>query len=484
MSRDFTRKLMYALSLMGICIISDHSISVCQTKPDSSIVGMWQGSLAIGESKIRIIFHIAKSDSGSWTASLDSPDQGARGIAVSSVILDMDSVKLFMTSIGSEYDGKLSADRSSIDGKWIQSGASLPLSMIRTTVEIKYNRPQEPKPPYPYESEEVSFESKTTGMKYSGTVTIPDSGGPFPAAILITGSGMHDRNEEVFEHKPFLVIADYLTRRGIAVLRVDDRGIGGSTGNKMQSTSVDHAKDVIAEIEYLKNRGDINPNKIGIIGHSEGGMIAPIVASQSKDVSFVVLLAGTGERSDEVLTEQKRVLEKSEGVPDGDIDREINQDENEYRIMRSSSDSATIADSLKEYLRTTMPELSGSEIQRDGDHEKEIDGKVGFLLSPWFRSFIFYDPRSELEKVRCPVLAMDGTLDLQVSPEENLEEIEKALKKGGNADYTIKLMPGLNHLFQDAKTGSPNEYAQIEETFSPEALTVMGDWILRRMEKK
>jgi len=171
-------------------------------------------------------------------------------------------------------------------------------------------------------------------------------------------------------------------------------------------------------------------------------------------------------------------------VPDGDIDREINQDENEYRIMRSSSDSATIADSLKEYLRTTMPELSGSEIQRDGDHEKEIDGKVGFLLSPWFRSFIFYDPRSELEKVRCPVLAMDGTLDLQVSPEENLEEIEKALKKGGNADYTIKLMPGLNHLFQDAKTGSPNEYAQIEETFSPEALTVMGDWILRRMEKK
>ncbi len=233
MFRDLITKLLLTLSTLSIFIISDYSKSICQTNSDTSIVAMWQGTLEFNGNKLRIVFHIAKSDSGILTGSLDSPDQGAKGISASSVILSGDSVRLIVESIGGEYYGKLSADDSTITGKWIQSGISLPLIVRRTNIEIEFNRPQEPKPPYPYKSEEVVFESKTTGMKYSGTLTFPSSGGNFQAVVLITGSGVHDGMKKSSVHKPFLVIADYLTRRGIAVLRVDDRGIGGSTGNKM-----------------------------------------------------------------------------------------------------------------------------------------------------------------------------------------------------------------------------------------------------------
>ncbi|MFZ1083075.1 MAG: alpha/beta fold hydrolase, partial [Candidatus Kryptoniota bacterium] len=270
------------------------SAAKAQTSADTSIVGSWQGTLVAGGAKLRIVFHVAKTDSGKLVSTLDSPDQGANGIPVSSTTVNVDSVTLTVASIGGSYVGRISGDKSSIEGKWNQNGLSFDLPLNRTTTEVKFNRPQEPKPPFPYKSEEVSFENETTGMKYAGTLTLPDSGGPFPAVILITGSGAHNRNEEVFGHKPFLVIADYLTRRGIAVLRVDDRGIGGSTGKKSAVTSADHAKDVIAEIEFLKSRCDIDPNKIGLIGHSEGGIIAPLVASQSKDVAFIVMLAGPG----------------------------------------------------------------------------------------------------------------------------------------------------------------------------------------------
>ena len=484
MLRDLKTELAFVLAALSTFIISGYSTSVCQTKPDTSIIGMWQGTLNVGGAKLRLVFHVTKTDSGTLVSTLDSPDQGAKGIPVSKVTVSGDSVIFTVGTVGGAYEGKFSDDSGSIDGKWKQSGADFPLVLTRTTVEIKYNRPQEPKPPFPYKAEEVSFDSKATGMKYTGTLTLPDSGGPFPAAILITGSGVHDRNEDVFGHKPFLVIADYLTRRGIAVLRVDDRGVGGSTGNKMEATSADHAKDVIAEIEFLKSRSEINPKEIGLIGHSEGGIIAPMVAAESKDVSFIVMLAGTGMTGGEIIIEQTKLISKSEGVPEEKIEQEVNQDENVFRIIKSSSDSTTIADSLKKYLRTTLPQSSSEGEKNKGDSEKAIEAKAKSLLSPWFRYFIAYDPVPALEKVKCPVLAMDGTLDLQVPPEENLRIIGDALKKSGNKDYTIKLMPGLNHLFQDAKTGSPNEYVQIEETFSPEALKVMGDWIVEKAGKK
>jgi len=281
----------------------------------------------------------------------------------------------------------------------------------------------------------------------------------------------------VFGHKPFLLLADYLTRRGIAVLRIDDRGVGGSTGNKMAATSADHAEDVIAEIEFLKRRRDIDPNKIGLIGHSEGGMIAPMVAAQSKDVAFIVMLAGPGLPGEDILKMQRRLIEEADSIPSGTISQDVDRMGKICSIVKSGADSVAIADQIRSYLKSTVSEWVADLVRSGVDSEKAIDSQINQFDGPWFRYFIRYDPRPALEKVRCPVLAMNGALDLQVPPKEDLAAIDKALQTSGNMDVTIKLMPGLNHLFQDAKIGSPKEYVQIEETFSPAALKVLGDWI-------
>ncbi|MGO9480759.1 MAG: alpha/beta hydrolase family protein [Candidatus Kryptoniota bacterium] len=466
-------KLVAALAILSISFSSLPPASICQTKIDGLAIGTWQGTLEFSGNKIRIVFHVAKTDSGTMAVSLDSPDQGIKGIPAAVALVDRDSVRFSVESIGGDYVGRVSANDSSIDGKWMQGGFNLPLTMIRTNVEITYNRPQEPKPPFPYESEDVVFESNVTGMKYAGTLTYPDSGGPFPAAILITGSGAHDRNEELFGHKPFLVIADYLTRRGIAILRVDDRGIGGSTGNKMEATSPDHARDVTAEIKFLKSHKEINPHKIGLIGHSEGGIIAPMVAAKSDDVAFIVLLAGPGIPGYQVILDQITLLNKSAGADDSSINAALSVEKRVLDIVMTEKNSVKAAVRLTAILET-----------EGGETVASADASIDQLLSPSYRSLLQYDPHQTLDKLKCPVLAMDGTLDLQVPGEENLKAIGDALKEGGNKDYTIKLLPGLNHLFQDAKTGSPTEYAQIEETISPKALKVIGDWIEERVSQK
>jgi len=460
------------------------STATARTQADTSIVGMWQGTLDVGGTKLRIVFHVAKTDNDKLASTLDSPDQGATGIPVSSTIVSGDSVTFTVASIGGSYIGRISGDKSSIEGKWNQSGASFNLPLNRTTAAIKINRPQEPKPPFPYKSEEVSYENTKENVKLAGTLTLPESGGPFPAVVMITGSGPQNRDEELFGHKFFLVIADYLTRRGIAVLRVDDRGVGGSTGNTMNSTTADFATDVLAGIDFLKNRSDINSNEIGLIGHSEGGVIAPMVAAQSKDVAFIIMLAGTGLPGEDIILAQTKLIEEANNVPKEKVAKDVAHLGKICSILKSGDDSTKIADEMRSYLKSTVSDW-GADLEKNGiSPEKAIDSQINQFDVPWFRYFIVYDPRPALEKVKCPVLAMDGSLDLQVPPKENLEWIEKELKKGGNKDFTIKLLPGLNHAFQDAKTGSPSEYAQIEETFSPTALQVMGDWIEKETSHK
>jgi hypothetical protein len=467
---------LFTLAMVTLLYIT-FSAAIAQTSADSSIVGLWQGTLDAGGTKLRIVFHIAKAEDGKFVSTLDSPDQGASGIPVSSTTVSGDSVVLTVIAIGGSYNGRISSDKSAIEGKWSQGGASLSLQLNRATTEVKINRPQEPKPPFPYKAEEVSYENTIQKIKLSGTLTLPDSRGQFPAVILITGSGPENRDEAILGHKPFLVIADYLTRRGIAVLRVDDRGIGGSTGSTMNSTTADFSTDVLAGINFLKKRSDINSHKIGLIGHSEGGIIAPLVASQSKDVAFIVMLAGTGLPGEEILRMQTRLIEEADSTPKEKISQDVRHIEKICSIIKSGKDSIAIADQLRSYLKSTIAEWGADFLKSGMDPEKAIDNQINQFDLPWFRYFITYDPIPALEKVKCPVLAIDGTLDLQVPPKEDLEKIEEALRKGGNNHATIKLMPGLNHLFQDAKTGSPNEYAKIEETFSPTALKVMGDWI-------
>lgn len=457
--------------------------AISQSKQTRQVAGDWQGTLEAAGSKLRVVFHVTVSDSGTLAGTLDSPDQGAFGIPVSGVTVTGDSLEIVIPAISGSYEGRLSADNSTVEGKWKQAGAVFDLKLNRSAEKITMNRPQEPKPPFPYRSEDVTFQNSAQGIKLAGTLTMPDGVGPFPAAILITGSGPENRDEELFGHKIFLVIADYLTRRGIAVLRYDDRGVGGSTGGRWDSyTTADYATDVTAAISFLESRKEIDPAKIGLIGHSEGGIIGPMVASESRDVAFVVMLAGTGCTGAKLLPTQVRLLETADGMPAEKVEADVAHMLKIVSIAGSGKDSVESADEIRNYLSSTYSEW-GADFKKSGaDSSQLIERQVAAFDAPWFRFFMSYDPIPALEKVKCPVLAMGGSLDFQVPAKDNLTAIGNALKKGGNRDYTTRLMPGLNHVFQHATTGSESEYSRIEETFSPEALKLMGDWIAERMK--
>ena len=340
-------------------------------------------------------------------------------------------------------------------------------------------RPQEPKRPFPYVEEEVTYENRPAGVKFAGTFTRPRGTGPFAAVLLITGSGPQDRDEAVFGHRPFLVLADYLTRRGVGVLRVDDRGVGGSTGNTMEATSEELAADVLAGLEFLKKRADVNPRRIGLIGHSEGGLIAPFVAVRSPDVAFIVMMAGPGLSGEEILYRQGAALLKSTGADERKLARQRSLQERLFTVVKRETDRARAEKALREVIREESAKLSDEEKKGMGDLAAVAEGQLDMVLSPWFRFFLMYDPRPTLMKVRCPVLAVNGEKDVQVLPRENLAAIGEALKAAGNKDYTVKELPGLNHLFQTCRTGALAEYSEIEETIAPAALEVIGDWVVK-----
>jgi hypothetical protein len=446
-----------------------------ETQNSFDLEGSWAGTLKISNVELRIVFNVIKDASGKLLANLDSPDQGAYGIAVDEVIVKGDSIKFIVGVVKGFYAGKIFPDSLKIAGVWNQGGRALPLDLRKTEKLEKPKRPQEPKEPFPYRSEEIKFVNTEAGDTLAGTLTLPDEAGPFTAVILVTGSGPQNRNEELLGHKPFLVLADYLTRKGIAVLRYDDRGIGESTGDFRIATSEDFADDAIAAVEYLKTKNEIN--KIGVAGHSEGGIIAPMVAVQSNDVDFIVLIAGTGIRGDSILMLQTELIMRASGSDEATISRDLGIYRQIYSILVSDNDDEAIKQDLSAILDDSYKYLTEEEKVEVGTKEQMIEMQLNVLLGKWFRYFIKYDPYPTLKKVKCPVLAINGEKDLQVPPKENLSAIEKALKEGGNKNYKIVEMPGLNHLFQKSATGSPTEYGNIEETFSPDAMKVISDWI-------
>jgi pimeloyl-ACP methyl ester carboxylesterase len=448
--------------------------SGCKASPAKGAEGLWQGTLKVPGGELRIVFHINKAADGKLSATIDSPDQSANGIPVEECALKNGKLTLAANTIGGAYEGTMKND-STIDGTWSQAGIPLPLVLKRIEKVEEALRPQEPKKPYPYKDEEVEFENKAAGIKLAGTLTSPETGGPFPAVVLITGSGPENRDEEVFGHKPFLVLADYLTRQGIAVLRCDDRGVGKSGGDSRTATTADLATDALAAFEYLKTRKEIDPKHIGLLGHSEGGVIAPIVANEAPGVAFVVLMAGTGLPGDSVLMLQSQLVAKAEGAADTTLAKSAVVQRAMLDLARTESDSAEATAKLRPILRQALTEMSPADT---GALDQAVDQQLKMVLSPWFRYFLNYDPRPALTKLKQPVLAIVGGKDVQVAPKENLAAIEAALKAGGNKDFTVKELPGLNHLFQTATTGGVSEYTKIEETISPSALKVMGDWIL------
>lgn len=434
------------------------------------ISGKWNGKLKVQGMELRIVFDISMKDA-IYSASMDSPDEKAFGIPATATSFKDSILSVEIKKLGVRYQGKLGSDQ--IQGSFYHAGQSYPLNLGRKLIEKKILfRPQEPKTPFPYRSEEVKFPGADSSITLAGTLTLPETKGDFPAVILITGSGPQNRDEEFMTHKPFLVLADHLTRNGIAVLRYDDRGFGQSTGKHAAATSADFAADVRAAVDYLKTRKEIDKKHIGLIGHSEGGLIAPMVASNGK-VAFIVLLAAPGVPGSQVMLKQIASVNRSQGVNEEHIQAELRITRGIFELLSEYGN-----DRLTAYLSDV---ISDNMIPQDITKDEFIKRMVAQYSRPWMTFFLQYDPASSLKKVHCPVLAINGEKDIQVAP-ENLVIIEKALKQSGNVNVTVKEFAGMNHLFQLCKTGSVEEYASIEQTIEPVVLEEISGWILKQIK--
>lgn len=441
-----------------------------------TVTGDWYGTLKVPGGKLRLVFHIQEKG-GQYAATMDSPDQGARGIPATSVAYREPVLEIRFVSLGASWQGMYSGEQ--LEGTFTQGGMAFPLNLRRE--EEKSVRPQEPRPPFPYQAEEVSFTNAAAGITLAGTLTLPEGEGPFPAVVLISGSGPQNRDEEMMGHKPFLVLADALTRRGIAVLRFDDRGVGQSGGVHAAATTLDFAGDVAAAVEYLRTRREVRPAAIGLVGHSEGGIIAPVVAAADPEIAFAVLLAGVGVSGRELLLSQTEALLKAGNAPPEYIDKVDSINLKAYDIVLTSSEEQLrpLLDSL---LRTAIPLLTMGQQLSPEQQEQFVGQRLNNLLSPWFRGFVAFRPEKYLKQVKCPVLALNGEKDLQVDARQNLPAIYRTLQQSGNRAVDTVYLPGLNHLFQHCTTGLPAEYASIGETFSPEVLEMVGDWIMKTVK--
>jgi dienelactone hydrolase len=391
--------------------------------------------------------------------------------------LDGNKLTIQATAILAEYTGTIIND-SIIEGTWLQSGQTFPVNLKKLAGEYRIDRPQEPTPPFPYNSEDVFFTNDKAGIRLAGTLTYPKGSGPFPAIILITGSGGQNRNEELLGHKPFLVIADYLSRKGYAVLRYDDRGIAKSQGDYANSNSADLATDAEAAFKYLTGMTMINKDAIGLMGHSEGSLIASIVASQNNNVAFIISLAGPGLTGETVVNAQYEAISKLSGISQGEIDLSLKINKKIYSIIKKQNNDQKAEEKV---LATYKKELEKRKTT-PADVKKavaQLKATSGARIYPWFRYFLATDPAVFWKKVKCPVLALNGEKDLQVAWEPNLTSIKAAVVSGGNSSVTTFHYPGLNHLFQHCTTGLPKEYGEIEETFAPQVLENLNAWLTK-----
>lgn len=437
--------------------------------------GNWAGTLDFGTAKLRLVLHVLSRDGG-VKAGLDSPDQGVSGIPVTTLSRDGKSVAFGLASIGASFNGTLSADGRAIAGTFTQNGRDTPLTLTRLAAGAQAARPRRPQEeaiasaPLPYRTEDLAFANPSAvGVKLSGTLTLPKGPGPFPAVVLIAGSGPQTRDENLLGHKVFLVLADCLTRQGLAVLRYDKRGIGRSSGDASAATTADFASDAAAAVAYLRSRPDVDPRRVGLIGHSEGGEIAPIVAAKDPSLAFIVMMAGPGVPGRELIPEQGRRIALANGASPAEADRLS-------ALERLAVDAVAGAKTSSEAKVKVRAVLDGADPKPS---PQVADATMQMAALDWMRFFLAYDPAPALREVRVPVLALNGSLDLQVPASQNLPPIRAAL--AADRDATVIEMPGLNHLFQHAATGSPAEYGAIEQTLAPELLQTVSDWIGRRV---
>lgn len=465
---------------VSIPLIFRRETGAAARKPGDSIFpveGLWQGAVETHGMRLRFQLHISHDTEGSLIAALDSLDQGVTGLPANHVTLKDPIFHFEIPSVAGVYEGTLNSAKNAIAGKWSQTSAdNLPLDFKRSDQTLELRRPQTPARPFPYAEEEVTFGSGADGIVLAGTLTLPKGEGPFPAVLLISGSGPQDRDESLASHRPFLLIADALTRKGIAVLRCDKRGVGKSTGNPDTATTLDLAADSKAALAYLKSRREVDGTRVGLLGHSEGAMIAPYLAGHSKDVKWLVLLAAPATNGERTLLNQSELIGRAGGLSDEQLDASLGFDQAAYALVRKEKDPNTLAEKL-----VALVKESGLDAALP---PAALETQLRMLTSPWFRFFLDYDPLPNLKSVNCPVLALYGQKDLQVAAKSNLPLLKKAFQDSMNTQAETREMPELNHLFQHAYTGTPAEYAAIEETFSPEALALIVDWVAGHSSSK
>ena len=459
------RKIIFIVIVLALGISASYA--------EDRVAGHWEGHIEIPGQPIAVKVDLA-IDESDWRGTIDIPAQGAKGLPLSEIYIVEEGegmrVKFSIRGVPGNptFDGTLQG--GVINGTFSQGGVTFGFRLSREIVSGPV-RPQEPKPPFPYQIEEVKFQNGDINL--AGTLTVPQGDGPFPAVLLISGSGLQDRDETVFGHKPFWVLADHLSRTGIAVLRVDDPGIGKSAPHPEPPTTADFATDVEAGVTFLKR--DDRIGTVGLIGHSEGGIIAAIVASRRDDIGFVVLMAGPGVPGAELLLKQNERIFDGMGI--------VGERKETLLTLLDRLFTTLTSDMTEDEMRQQVDEIVRKQFEINGippaqQDETQVQAAVEQVLNPWMRYFLAFDPRPALEATRVPVLALNGELDVQVDAEQNLTAIDAALEKGGNHNVTLHRLPKHNHLFQRAKTGLVNEYAVIEETISPEVLDLIRDWVV------
>jgi pimeloyl-ACP methyl ester carboxylesterase len=468
------------------------------TSDAQNMTGTWQGTLDVQGNQIPVVFHIKKDSTNKWIAAFDSPSQHAFNLPCSDVIIKDDSIILMMAVLNGKYAGLANTNKSQIAGTWFQGPGSLPLTVKKTsdTTTVKeQKRPQTPRPPFSYHSEDVLYSNAGHTIQFGGTLTYPktdslknsDAVHSYPAVILITGSGQQDRDETLFGHKPFAVIADYLTKQGFVVLRVDDRGMGKTTGIFSEGTTLDFAKDLEAGLDFLEKEPMVNKNKIGLIGHSEGGMIAPIVADERRELKFIILLAGPGIPIIDLMQQQMEAISNSNGETpakakaNGQLMRIV------WEEAAKNEDSATTFQHIRMKIENWSKTLDTGTLAKFKSRDTaSINGQITeamtALNSKWYKYFISFNPQPYLEKLDCKVLALNGSKDVQVIAATNLKGIKQSLQRSKSPKYDIIEIQGLNHLFQTCITCNPAEYNDLEESFSPVALEMMGNWLKENVQ--
>lgn len=439
--------------------------------------GTWEGSLNVQNTKLRILFHL-KNDNGTWTATMDSPDQMQYGIKMDTVIINDKGFSLKLKAASAVYSATLNEDAKSVNGNWVQ-GASYPLDMFKNFAYKPRVYPQEPIGPFPYKSVEVSYENSQAKINIGGTLTLPGEGmEKYPVILLITGSGQQDRNSAIMGHKPFLVIADHFSRRGFAVLRLDDRGIGATTGNPQAATTADFVTDVEAGIKFLKSHPNISADKVFLMGHSEGGIIAVMAAAkQKKALAGIVLLAGPGVPMHELMVKQANDILHLQGLEEEYVKAAVDFNKKLYGEILADKKNKLTPKTLSDKIIPEFKKMPAAAKEALKMNEAAVMQSSVTLLMPWFRYFIKIDPTAYLKKIKCPVLALNGGSDMQVAAGPNLEAICKNIRMKGNTDVMCTEIPGLNHLFQRCKSCTIQEYSELDETFAPEVLKAVETWL-------